>query len=126
MLKIEITPPKFSNIDINKALVRSCLLVEETAKEKCPVDTGTLKRSITTDIKGNVGEVGTNLSYSPFVEFGTGIYNAEGRKTPWSYQTPDGQWHTTRGNRPQPFLGPALIENQKKIVDIFKEEIKKG
>ena len=59
-----------------------CILVENEAKIKCPVDNGLLRNSITHYIEDNpdelVGVVGTNVEYAPYVEFGTGIYSSLG------------------------------------------------
>ena len=62
------------------------------------------------------------------VEYGTGLFAeaGNGRQTPWSYQDADGQWHTTIGQQPQPFLRPALDANKQKIEQIFKDEIQSG
>lgn len=127
MLKVKIVPPEFKSIDIHEPLRKACLLVESEAKNKVPVDTGALRRSINTKIYDTYGVVGTNLEYAPYVEFGTGLFaaNGDGRKTPWSYQTADGEWHYTRGMAPHPFLGPSLEEKEKEIVLIFKEALDK-
>lgn len=84
MLRVEIKTPTFKKVDFSKPLVKACVLVETTAKEKVPVETGTLKRSITHEIEGNTGIVGTNMEYAPYVEYGTGLFatNGDGRKTP--------------------------------------------
>lgn len=76
-------------VEAGKAVWEASLFIEERAKEVCPVDTGNLRRSIATTMPSVVGDrvsgsVGTNVSYAPFVEFGT------------------------RNMRAQPFLGPAL------------------
>lgn len=120
------------NIDLDKVLNRACLLVENDAKQKCPVNTGALRASITHEVKDNEGTIGTNLEYAPYVEFGTGLFSSKGdgrQDVPWRYQTPDGKWHTTSGQKPQPYLQPALNQNKQKIKAMFitglKEEIKK-
>lgn len=80
-------------LDINKALNKSCILVENEAKVKVPVDTGQLRNSITHRVENNQGIVGTNTAYAPYVEFGTGLFaaNGDGRKdVPWRYQSADG------------------------------------
>ena len=114
-------------IDVNKALTESCLLVESDAKQLVPVDTGRLKSSIQSKVEGDTGTVGTNVEYAPYVEFGTGLYSSLGNgrtQVPWRYQDAKGQWHTTSGNQPQPFLGPALNMNKDKIKKIFRKAIK--
>ena len=91
MLKVEVKAPKllsvaakFKGIDLQEPLKKSCLLVEEEAKKRCPVETGTLRRSIHTELHDKYGEVGTNLHYAPYVEFGTGLFakDGNGRQTP--------------------------------------------
>lgn len=47
------------------------LLIESTAKELCPVDTGRLRSSIHYERSGLGGFVSTNLTYAPHVELGT-------------------------------------------------------
>ena len=116
------------NIDLEIPLTKACLLVEGDAKKRCPVDTGQLRQSITYEVKGNTGVIGTNVEYAPYVEYGTGIYavGGNGRQTPWSFQDAEGNWHRTVGQHPQPFLEPALLENENDILDLIEKEIKKG
>lgn len=62
-------------VDSEDALVRVGLQVQSKARSLCPVDTGRLRSSIIMT-KGRDGtgfyvEVGTNVSYARFVEFGT-------------------------------------------------------
>ena len=44
---------------------------EGYAKLKCPVDTGTLRKSITHRVVEDAVQIGTNVEYAPYVEFGT-------------------------------------------------------
>lgn len=90
---LEYKLDKIGNLDITGPLTKACYLVENSAKEKVPVNTGYLQRSITHQVEGNIGIVGTNTEYAPYIEFGTGLFAEEGngRQTPWKYQTPDGQ-----------------------------------
>lgn len=113
---------------IKNALTKSALLVEADAKINCPVDTGLLRSSITHNVYDDHAEVGTNFSYAPYVEHGSGLFAeaGNGRQTPWRYQDADGQWHTTIGQHPQPFLRPALDANKQKIEQIFQDEIQSG
>ena len=117
--KLEI----LANLDISKALNKACLVVENEAKRLCPVDTGDLRNSITHEVDDGVGIVGTNKEYAPYVEYGTGLF-AEGggrQDVPWNYQDDKGVWHSTSGQKPQPYLRPALEENREKINRLFKE-----
>ena len=113
--------------DVEKALGKACALVERSAKEKAPKDTGELRRSITSKVEEHNGVyqgiVFTPLEYAPYVEFGTGLFAESGGRTdvPWHYKDDKGEWHTTSGQHPQPFMRPALDENREKIIEIIKE-----
>lgn len=87
---------------IDEALMLSGLIVERSAKRNTPVDTGRLRASITTRLGNNYVEVGTNVKYAPYVEFGTSKQSA------------------------QPYLTPAYTQNKKRIVQIIKEAVAKG
>lgn len=111
---------------LKAALAKACLLVERTAKEKAPKGNGELRRSITskveTDADGLKGVVFTPLLYAPYVEFGTGLFAVNGGRTdvPWRYQDDEGEWHSTSGMHPQPFMRPALDENREEIKRILQ------
>lgn len=118
--------------DINalkEALGRACALVEREAKMKAPKGTGELRRSITSKVEQQgdelVGVVFTPLEYAPYVEYGTGLFAEEGgrKDVPWCYQDDKGEWHTTSGMHPQPFMRPALNENREQIIRILKEGV---
>lgn len=84
---------KLGDTSTTKFLEKACLLVENSAKEKAPVNTGNLRNSMTHDVSGNTGVIGTNVEYAPYVEFGTGLFSSlgDGRTdVPWRYQTADG------------------------------------
>jgi len=83
---------EMQDIDLSKALLNACLIVEASAKEKCPSRTGILRESITSEADEHEGRVGTNLEYGVYVHQGTGIYatNGDGRETPWRYQDAEG------------------------------------
>lgn len=72
-----------------KAIEEACLMIEADAKLLAPVDTGTLKRSIThyveSDDKKTKGSVGSNVEYAYWAE------------------------------RKQPYLEPAVDQNIEKI-----------
>lgn len=109
------------------ALGKACALVERSAKQKAPKGNGELRRSITSKIEEDAedvkGVVFTPLEYAPYVEYGTGLFAEEGgrKDVPWSYQDDKGEWHTTSGMNPQPYMRPALDENRADILRIIKE-----
>lgn len=112
--------------NINQALGQACALVERTAKQKAPADTGELRRSITSKVENNQGIVFTTLEYAPYVEYGTGLFAESGGRmdVPWNYQDDQGEWHSTSGQKPHPFMRPALDENREQIINILREGIK--
>ena len=116
-----------SNANIEEALGTCCAVVEKSAKQKAPKDTGALRRSISSKVEDNQGIVFTPLEYAPYVEYGTGLFaESGGRKdVPWNYQDDEGKWHSTSGQKPQPFMRPALEENKQLIKQILKEELTK-
>ena len=72
---------------LGKAVAQVALEIERDAKIDCPVDTGTLSRSIASSqipAPDPTWQVGTNITYAPWVEFGTSRMTAK------------------------PFLGPAV------------------
>ena len=116
---------------LERALGLACALVERSAKQKAPKGTGELRRSITSKIvrDGNelVGIVYTPLEYAPYIEFGTGLFAEEGgrKDVPWHYQDDEGNWHSTSGQHPRPYLRPALDENREQIKRLLEEAITK-
>ncbi len=82
------------------ALNKIGVLIESDAKDFVPVDTGALKQSIEYKTSKNTVEVGSPLDYAASVEYGI-------------------------GQRPQPYLEPAVRENEGEIKDIIKEDIMK-
>lgn len=112
---------------LNGTMEQVCALVERDAKQNAPKDTGALARSIQSKVENNnnsiQGVVFTPLEYSAYIEFGTGLFAESGGRTdvPWSYQDDEGNWHTTKGQRPQPYMRPAIDNNREKIVKMIKE-----
>lgn len=112
---------------------------------------GTLAGSIASEVKGLEGKVYTPLFYAPYVEYGTGIEaeGGKGRQdVPWVYVKNSGKEgegaqrsytleeaeqavaalkkkgldaHYTYGQKPQPFLRPALDQNREEVKRIIKE-----
>ena len=91
---------------------------------------GALRSSITSKVENRNGHIEgtifTPLEYAPYVEYGTGLFaESGGRKdVPWNYQDDKGEWHSTSGQKPQPFMRPAIEDNRNKIIEILGEGIK--
>ena len=112
---------------IYQALGKACAVVERSAKKKAPKGDGHLRRSITSKVDKEKlqGIVFTPLEYAPYVEYGTGLFAEEGgrKDVPWNYQDEKGEWHSTSGMKPSPYMRPALNENKETIKQILKEGI---
>lgn len=107
------------------ALKKACALVERSARQKAPKGNGALRNSIQSRVEndGNpVGIVFTPLEYAPYIEYGTGLFaEEEGRQdVPWHYKDDEGNWHSTNGMKPHPYMRPALEENREEIKRILK------
>lgn len=106
----------------------ACLVVEGDAKKNCPIDQGNLRASMQHDVSVTstkiLGQVSNSSEIAPYVHQGTGIYakDGNGRKTPWGYTVKTGKYkgfHWTRGQKPQPFLEKAKLDNKNKISKIL-------
>ena len=111
--------------NLNAALGKACALVERSAKQKAPKDKGDLRRSITSKVEGTEGVVYTPLEYGPYVEYGTGLFAESGGRqdVPWNYQDDEGNWHSTSGQKPHPYMRPALNENREEILRSIRDGI---
>lgn len=121
------------NANVERALETCGLLAEGYAQvnitNQKAVDTGNLRNSITHKVVNNEKEhsvyIGTNVEYAPYVEFGTGVYYSGGRRTPWSYQDKDGNWHRTSGMKARPYLRPAISDHAETYEQVIKDELGK-
>lgn len=123
----------------------------EARKNAGKISNGELANSISSRAEGLTGEVYSPLDYAPYVEYGTGLFatgKGGGRKeVPWVYV--EGQEsqeraktihtkesalqavaflreqgleaHMTYGQKPQPFMRPALDNNRDAILALLGE-----
>jgi phage gpG-like protein len=119
------------------AMTRSTAQVQHDAMRLVPVDTGHLRRSITTNVTPTVGRVGTNVPYAPVVEMG----RRPGARMPplapiavWARRKgiPASAVYAIalaihrRGIPARPYLGPALARNRNAINREFANELNKA
>lgn len=117
---------KLSNTQtLDAAIGKACAVVEAEAKKKAPKDSGALRRSISSRVEDGRGIVYTPLEYAPYVEYGTGLFAESGGRSnvPWCYQDDKGHWHSTSGQKPQPYMRPALYESREKVLRVIREGI---
>ena len=137
---------KFDNF-CYAALEKIGIAAEGYAVQNAPVGTpestgiqyyhgGSLKESLTHKVVGAEVYVGTNLTakvtnkdgsveevpYPIYVEHGTGVYadNGKGRQSPWVWRDKNGDYHWTRGIKPQHFLLKAITEHDDEYKNILK------
>ena len=121
-----------ANENLKQGLLHGGELVRAEAQANCPVDTGDLRESITVEqADGTAVTVGTNKEYGIYVEYGTGALGdpsvSHTSKKSWVYfNEKTGQFVTTSGQAPQPFLVPALISQQSAVVEAIKAGLLKG
>jgi len=103
---------------------RGADVLVEGMQNRAAVDTGDMKNSVKQHIveasmEKIEDDVGPEAPYAIYQEFGTGIYAeaGNGRKTSWRYVDRNGNWHTTQGNKPHPFVRPTAIEDRDKVID---------
>jgi HK97 gp10 family phage protein len=131
---------KIAALELRDTMNDATKLVHGQAKDLAPVDKGQLAGSIHMQVKSTgdalEGRVYTNVEYAAYVEFGTGIkgngtypYQVEGlsleyRDKGWAYFDEDkGEWIYTKGQEAQPYMYPALKENEKTIKKMFKDGV---
>lgn len=123
-----------------KSMQQQGELVKSDAKELCPVDTGDLRKSIykkTKRAKGRiVSTIYTNSDHAAYVEFGTGKVgertntntnvNVSYKQDKWKVNIPDVGVRWIEGQPAQPYLYPALKNNEEKVIENIKEDVKKA
>ena len=109
------------------AMEQACLVVEADSKKNCPVSDGTLRESITHAVEEDgetvVGYIGSNIDYAPYIHQGTGIYALMGngrKEVPWIYyDSKTGEFVSTEGIQPTPFIQDAVEANRAGILTYF-------
>ena len=130
--------PELVTEEITKAMKQSTLTIEGEAKQLVPHKTGSLRRSLVSQVRpllsGVEGLVGTNIQYGPYVEIGTGIYGPEKRPiTPktakvLAFKGQDGQMifrKNVRGMPARPYLKPAFEESKARVEEFFRQALKR-
>lgn len=117
---------------LEMAMGKACAIVERDAIKKAPKGAGDLRRSIQSRVENDghevIGVIFSPLEYAPYVEYGTGLFAETGGRTdvPWVYCDDEGNFHSTSGMKPHPYMRPALNENREKILNIIKEGMLNG
>ncbi len=129
-----------ANKVLETSIAKQTKLVQGEAKDLCPVDSGDLQQRIYTDVKSQqskvIGKVFTNVEYAAYVEFGTGKKGEEsgGDKYPgplsykqdkWLVDIPDVGPRWIEGQPAQPFMYPALKNNEELVKKNIASDLEK-
>lgn len=121
-----------ANLDeaVDAALQKTALQVERSAKQKAPVDTGTLRASITNRPIDDGYVVGTNVEYAAAVEFGTRPHViTPNQADALAFEGQAGELIFRQrvehpGTEAQPFLRPALRDHESDLTENIDEAIR--
>lgn len=127
---------------VYKSMQRQGQLVKDDAQDSVSVDTGDLKKSIyreTKKIKGKITvRVYTNSDHAAYVEFGTGkkgeTTSVEDKypgplsykQDKWLVDIPDVGYRWIEGQPAQPYLYPALKNNEDRIIKNIRQDIEEA
>lgn len=123
---LQVNVNGLSDETITKLLKEACILVQDDARIRCPKSSpdegfrdGSLAASIDHEVEGDVGVVGTNKFYAPFVHQGTGKYavDGNGRQGYWVY-VKDGTPGYTAKNPGKIYT----LEEAKQVVAMMKAD----
>ncbi len=116
-----------SSEKIHKAVKVATMVVHSTAKHLCPVDTGNLRNRIHMAVGEEdgavIGRVSNDAEYAMYVEFGTGV-RGEASNHPRKGELGLAYRPDWKGQVAQPFMYPALKQNEKFIKAIIGEAAK--
>jgi HK97 gp10 family phage protein len=110
-----------------KAVNKSLVSLQGTAKQLAPVDTGRLRQGIQisrAQVKGNTisGAVYDKVKYAPYQEFGTGIHGPKRQKIRRRSRR-TGRFFYQMGVKPKHFFGKSLIANEGTIQRYFSQAL---
>ena len=96
-------------------------------RSRIPVDTAAAKTSVNQHIIEStdttlIDDVGPEVEYGPYLEYGTGEYaeSGQGRKGGWRYMDAKGNWHFTLGMHPQPYMRPTALEDKDQVISAIE------
>lgn len=117
--------------EMNKAMSKSVNVIKNTAQSLAPYKTGTLRRSIFTDIQ-NSGLTGivaqdTDIAvYGPMMEFGTKAHEilpVNKKALFWKGALNPYRRVNHPGTAPHPFMKPAFEQNVDRVTQFFADAL---
>lgn len=116
---------------VDKTLMQGLMLggkqIQATAKALCPVDTGQLRNSIEVTEISNGVDIGTNVEYAPYVEYGTGQSGDQTKNhVTVKKDKKTGEPYDYIGMKAQPFLYPAFEANKENVKVIAENTLQEA
>lgn len=127
---------------LRKSMTIQGKLIQAEAKLMCPVDNGALRNSIQAETRVDKGTISTTVStnneYAAYVEFGTGKKGQDTsvsdkypgplsyKQDKWKVNIPDVGVRWVEGQPAQPFMYPALKNNEDRVIKNVTNAIKKS
>lgn len=116
---------------IDTALRKGAVKIQADAKLEIErldaVDTGRLEGSISVEKIPKGYEIGTNVHYAPYIEFGTGTAGdptvPHTQRTRWKYMDEFGNWHWAYAMKPRPFMKNAFNKNKQYVIKTLRQEL---
>lgn len=108
---------------IDDILTANAIEIEAGAKQRAPVDNGTLRESISTNkTERLVKAINVNVDYAAYMEFGTGVYAAQyvgSLPEDWKAEAAKFRGEGLRqvNITPRPYLYPAYEAQRKQITE---------
>ena len=130
--QLNLTIDQMKNADLSIPLGRAGALVEGEAKKNVTRwgmgGNGELRNSILYTVNDNKVDIGTNVYYAPYVEYGTGLFGPAGARIyprhakvlHWTDRDGEHFAKSVKGMKPRPFMHPALTQNRTKVLEIFR------
>lgn len=105
-------------------LARATASIQASAINNAPYDTGTLRRSISQDIRQDYGKVGSNMPYARIQEYGGTIVPKRAKFLAWQK---NGRWYRAKKVilKARPYLIPAFEKTKRELGGIIDRELEK-
>lgn len=112
---------------VNAAITNSTNKIQSEARSRAPHRTGTLQRSILTQVDSLSGQVAVQEKYGGWIETGTGIYGpyktsivpVRAKALRFTIGGQEFIRRSVKGMKPRPFFKPAIDASMSYIQDQF-------
>lgn len=115
------------NSGVEKGLIAAAGEITSQAIRNSRRKTGQLAGSWSFNVEDKTATIGSPLQNAIWEEFGTGEYaESGGRKGGWVYRDAEGNFHFTRGKRPNRTLQRAFESKKNTAIMLIKKAIQEA